>query len=461
MLIFFQLSKSGSRPPPPQAQAPQQQSLQSQQGSQGPGTPQFNQHASYAPQFYPPQQGQWGRGGSFPGPGYPGMPYASPPAWYPPPGQGFSQPGPVPYGGFPVAPPNQQPTQPPKPAPIGPIQNKDQTPSVPAADKITEAKEQSLPSTQATGTTAGSSNAPAPLAATKLTSNELPAAPTLPSVPHAATAPATKPPTGPKNGRIVPAIPLQGSSATKAPLQTNTGNVVKEATPQTTAASSRPAVDDATRAATAAVAAAMAKLPPINGQHTNGNTKVDNLVAKVSEMRTSEPIRAPRHPGTGGSVGQRGRARGGPRQDTRKVGVPVTDFDFESANAKFNKQGLVKEAIAGSPVVENSSNGPNNTENEAIIPTGPSYNKASSFFDDLSSEIKDRESGDTRLGGRQRRGEEQKKNLETFGQGSVDNGYRGGYRGRGRGRAGMRSRQLGTRGRGGYRGNRGDPHALT
>jgi protein LSM14 len=212
----------------------------------------------------------------------------------------------------------------------------------------------------------------------------------------------------------------------------------------------------------------MAKLPPINGQQTNGNSAVDGLAAKVNEMRTSDPIRTPRQPGGSGFGGQRGRGRGGPRQEARKVDVPTTDFDFESANAKFNKQDLVKEAIAGSPVGENSPNGRNNdAENEVVIPTGPSYNKASSFFDDLSSESKDRENGEGRSGGRQWRGEEQKKNLETFGQGSVDNGYRGGYRGRGRGRGGMRGRgyagigQHGGRGRGGYRGNRGDSKALT
>ena len=83
------------------------------------------------------------------------------------------------------------------------------------------------------------------------------------------------------------------------------------------------------------------------------------------------------------------------------------------------------------------------------IPAAVGYNKSSSFFDNISSEIKDRnEEGGNKLGGREFRSEERQKNLETFGQGSVDNGYRGGYGrgGRGRGRGYGRGRG----GRGGF-----------
>ena len=91
------------------------------------------------------------------------------------------------------------------------------------------------------------------------------------------------------------------------------------------------------------------------------------------------------------------------------------------------------------------------------------YNKSSSFFDNISSESKDRtEDGSNRLGGREFRSEERQKNLETFGQGSVDNGYRGGYgrggrgRGRGYGRGrGTRGSYEGRGGRNGVRGGRG------
>src|SRR5205085_1820030 len=97
------------------------------------------------------------------------------------------------------------------------------------------------------------------------------------------------------------------------------------------------------------------------------------------------------------SGGHRGRGNfraSGSHHAPRKVEVPTTDFDFESANAKFNKQDLVKEAIASaSPVGEGSgANGSGGESNgtDVVIPT-TSYNKATSFFDNISSESKDRE----------------------------------------------------------------------
>src|SRR5262249_28747334 len=140
----------------------------------------------------------------------------------------------------------------------------------------------------------------------------------------------------------------------------------------------------------------------------------------------------------------RGGYRGGHHQaHAKKVEVPSTDFDFESANAKFNKEELAKEAIAsGSPLIESDKKPVNGTTMKSTNgPTGVShilpvaYDKATSFFDNISSESRDREEGNRgKTSGREWRGEEEKKNMETFGQGSVDGGYRGGYRGRGRGR---------------------------
>ena len=152
--------------------------------------------------------------------------------------------------------------------------------------------------------------------------------------------------------------------------------------------------------------------------------------------------------------------------------IPKSDFDFESANAKFNKEDLIKEAIAsGSPLEELPPQEENIDETVNAAParkdslsgTVPAYNKSSSFFDNISSEAKDREeANDGRVNGRQVRSEEFKKNIETFGQGNVD----GGYRGRGRGGGYGRGRQYGSTYRGGYnsrgyggyntyRGNRG------
>jgi protein LSM14 len=390
------------------------------------------------------------------------MPYGGPPGWYPPPGQGFPQhPGPFPPYGYPPGPPGQfqqqqgQQNQGPKPAPIGPGA-KQQTPPT-ETEKQSEPKSLAKPAAEMAA--AAVQKAPTPPAASKPSPTEVQAAVNQPSTSqNAATAAAKSAPTGPKN-RIQPAIPLQSPAAAKAPLQANSGNAAPPPTAQPNPAAS---LRDATQAATAAVAAAMAKLPPA-GQ-TNGSA-VDNLTRKVNEMRTNDPIRAPRQPGGGGAGfsqnrgGSRG-GRGGSRNTHQKVEVPATDFDFESSNAKFNKQDLVKEAIAGSPLGEN----PPSTSPEADVPAG-GYNKSTSFFDNISSESRDRTeaaNGTTRPGGREWRGEEQKKNVETFGQGSVDNGYRGGFRGRGRGRGrGFRGRGYGGngqpgRGGGGFRGDRGD-----
>ena len=378
------------------------------------------------------------------------MPYGAPPGWYPPPGgqHGFppGPPGPFPLYGYPPGPPGQQQFpqghqgQQQKPAPIGPGANKQNgTSSTPSAGKEVEPKSLAKPAAEMA---AAAVKAPTPPVASKPSPSEVQAA-AQPSAAHTAATAATSKAaqTGPK--RIQPVVPLQSPAATKAPLQSSSSNIVSPPAAGVTPASLR----DATQAATAAVAAAMAKLPQANG------SSIEHLTKKVNEMRT-DAIRTPRNPGaSGGFERGRGRGRGGSRGGSSKVEVPASDFDFESSNAKFNKQDLVKEAIAGSPLGEKPSvSSPSAVEVPAL-----GYNKTKSFFDDISSESKERaEGGGARPGGREWRGEEQKKNVETFGQGSVDNGYRGGFRGRSRGR-GYRGRGYGgngqpQRGRGGYGG---------
>jgi len=447
------MSSSGSRPPPQASaqgqQGPQRQQQGPPQGAQQPpvsqvptppGVPPFAHHPQYPPQFYPPPPAGWGGRGGPPGP-FPPMPYGAPPGWYPPPGQHGFPPGPFPPYGYPPGPPGQfNQGQPPKPAPIGPGTGKQSIPSTPAADKEPEPKSLAKPAAEMA---AAAVKAPTPPVASKPTPNEVKAAVEQPSAAQsAATAAVSKPaPTGPRNNRIQPVIPLQSPAITKAPLQPTT-NVLSPPSGNNAAS-----LKEATDAATAAVAAAMARIP-----QTNGNA-MDNLTKKVNEMRTSDPIRTPRHPGAAGGFdrGRGGRGRGAPRNVAQKVEVPQTDFDFESSNAKFNKQDLVKEAIAGSPLDENQPSAVSPAEPDT---SAPGYNKTKSFFDDISSESKDRSEGSSgRPGGREWRGEEQKKNVETFGQGSVDNGgYRGGFRGRGRGRGGFRGRA------GGYGNHGGNVH---
>lgn len=288
----------------------------------------------------------------------------------------------------------------------------------------------------------------------------------------------------PRSGLIMPAVPiLSPAIKPKAPannaLQLNSTNI--PATGQTSAKLPAPrptqvptkSLEDANRDARAAVAAAMAKLPPAPSQkqQSTGESPVDNLTDKVNEMRTNDNIRTSRQPGTGGYAaghrGGRGGYRGGRQreeQPTKKMEVPKTDYNFAEANAKFNKHDVAKSAVAvGSPVsslingssettAETSINGNRRqSDHSAIIAAAPGYNKTSSFFDNISSESKDRDDvASKRLGGREFRSEEQKKNLETFGQGSVDNGFRGGFRGRSRGRG-----NRGGRGNYAPRGGRG------
>lgn len=274
-------------------------------------------------------------------------------------------------------------------------------------------------------------------------------------------------PTGPKNNRITPAVPFPnvGKPAASFP-QIGVAAAVKPAeqpNPAATAASIR----DATQQAKAAVAVAMAKLGgdasavPDAGPANGTGSAMDNLTKKVNEMR----VNAPR----GGSGGRGGRGRGNRSgSGAAKVDVPDSDYDFQTANAKFNKEELVKEAIAGSPLGEV----PNGAESSVLEESSTdqpapaqAYNKTRSFFDNISSEARERaESGGQKPGGREWRGEEQRKNMETFGQGSVDGGYRSNYRGRGRGRGrgggGGRGRGSGPQGRGGFR-PRGDAQGVS
>lgn len=447
--------------------------------------------------------------------GFPGMQYGAPPGWYPP-GQGFPYPpqGQLPGQFYAPQPPigstAQQQAQ---PGPQGP-QSKQ---AVPTATATADLKEEPIASQQedpekpvATVKLPSTSTTPAPVYPVKQPTPPPPPTDSKPDVAAALAPPAAatrkedhagnKPtPIGPKSGRIMPAVPrlspavktllpVNGTQQPK-PVTTTSENEkpITKIEPPRPSQNAKKSLDDANRDARAAVAAAMAKLSPAPGQKKQQDNEniVDNLAKKVNEMRTNDNIRTSRQAGSGGNAaghrGGRGGYRGGRSQDQQnhRVEVPATDYDFVSANAKFNKQDLVKEAIAtgstiGSPIEgaatkENSAassiNGTRNGNQPTMnIPPTAIYNKTSSFFDNISSESKDRDDGNVKkLGGREFRSEEQKKNLETFGQGSVDNGYRGGpgSRGRGRGRGYGRGRGGYTRGRGGYRGRGGNGTVAT
>ncbi|KAL8791358.1 MAG: hypothetical protein Q9195_005896 [Heterodermia aff. obscurata] len=487
-----QPQKQVSSQEPPQAQPTQQpQNSNSQQQKQTPvhnfqPPPPF----SYPPYGPPPNQ-RFGPYGFPPGPGYPGMQYgAPPPAWgYSPSTQGFPHP-----------PPRQ--FYPPQMPPIGsggPQQTQSGPPAQPTPppaiiDKEVSERSQAFTSDKPVATVKlpSATATPAPVINPPTAPPPPPPTESKPDVAAALAPPgvmawqgvknsAVQVPTATKSGRIMPAIPLKSPAMKPATLAVNgisrpeTNDAAPPAQAAAKSAPVRPPItakkslDTANQEAAAAVAAAMAKLPPAPGQkqQPNGDKAIDNLAKKVNEMRTIDNNRNSKQSSTGGYAGNhrggRGGARGGraTNEPSKKIEVPATDYDFTTANAKFNKQDLVKEAIAsGSPIEASTSgtdlpngssvNGSRKNSESVIIPPAPGYNKTSSFFDNISSETKDRLEG----GGREFRTEEQKRNVETFGQGSIDNGYRGGYRGRSRGRGFGRGRG-GYAGRGGYGGRGG------
>ena len=470
---------------PPQIQQGQQHPHQfSQQGP--PRFPQQQQQPQ-VPYGFPSHGPRYGPGGpsqGFPPYGYPGMQYGAPPqGWpYPPEGQDFPHGHPEQFNGPPGYPPNMHgpPSQGPPSKPQSPAEAMgSQAPPERLSAEQSEKATVKLPALSATP--AAGQNGPLPP-----TESKPPIADALaPPKPTTSRDPLSSKgnPAGSKSGRIMPAVPIV-SPAQKAKQPANgtpqfdggnansyAGKAAAAATVAPQAQGPTKSLEDANRDARAAVAAAMAKLPTGPAQQrkqTNGEgTAMDNLTTKVNEMRTNDQVRNSRQPGTGGYVagnrGGRGGHRGGrPRtaSQTKPVDVPKTDYDFALANAKFNKEELKKEAtINGSEIAspaegangDSISNASRRASETVVIPAAPGYNKSSSFFDDISSESKDRQDpSGQKMGGREFRNEERNKNLDTFGQGSVDNGYRGGFRGRGRGR-GFRGRGRGTpRGRGGF-----------
>ena len=155
-------------------------------------------------------------------------------------------------------------------------------------------------------------------------------------------------------------------------------------------------------------------------------------------------------------IDQQQGGRGGRRNRDIKAGdlrVPTTDFDFQSSNARFDKnsvgaakQNKEKEKNGDdAPQDEGSEDGEVKEKEEDVA-----YNPKKSFFDSISSSA----SGPVQAGGqgggrgrgrggRSRREEEREKNVATFGEpgglGLMGPGaYVGGYGRRGGGGRGRR-----------------------
>lgn len=352
-----------------------------------------------------------------------------PPAgWFPPGQGGFQQNAPPPwaYPGFPGAPPGmpQQPQQ---------HQQHQLTPPNNVGGPQSENK------AAPTGAGAGQPKAPAPVEMSS-DSQVLAQQPVNQANPVAPTPPVASKPSVQEVKETAAHLENQNPSGAAAESrQIPTGpRGVPNAAPAAPAA-----LESAAEAARKAVVqAAIARLGqtghasaapqiPVNG--------VDNLTRKVNEMSINAARSGVQH-NRGGAA--RGRGRGavgtyavGPH--AARVEIPKSDFDFEQANAKFNRDDVIKEKIAGTTVTD----APEGAEAQNTGETTPAYDKKTSFFDNIGT---DRQRKEVQFDRNAERG----KDIDTFGQASVDGGFRRGRGGRGRGYRG--------RGRGrGYSGSRG------
>ncbi|EIN07026.1 hypothetical protein PUNSTDRAFT_114533 [Punctularia strigosozonata HHB-11173 SS5] len=148
-----------------------------------------------------------------------------------------------------------------------------------------------------------------------------------------------------------------------------------------------------------------------------------------------------------GNNNRRGGGRGGREIKAGDLRVPVTDFDFESSNKRFDKNAIKSPGTdhPASPGLGADGEAPGEEEHAEE----PAYNPKKSFFDSLSASTgggsapHERGRGRGR-GGRTRREEERERNVATFGEpggvglmgpGAYVGGW-GGYGRRGGGRGG-------------------------
>jgi protein LSM14 len=208
----------------------------------------------------------------------------------------------------------------------------------------------------------------------------------------------------------------------------------------------------------------------IEAESTNNKKNNDHSAEGGKDQKTRR-FRGRR--GTGQQMGRQdgaiatGKSTGEDNSDAIGA-VPNTEFDFESANAKFDKATLIKEFSQLGIHVTNTAPTSTTTaykpaevqaggdsDTVVIPPTSNDtfYDRSRSFFDDISCESKERRNESQNERRDNRASQERRVNMETFGQISIDGG--GGGRFRGGRRGGYRGR--GHRGRGGGAG-RGNNH---
>ncbi|XP_043084065.1 LSM14A mRNA processing body assembly factor a isoform X1 [Puntigrus tetrazona] len=269
---------------------------------------------------------------------------------------------------------------------------------------------------------------------------------------------------------------------------------LRKSSPVETAAPSAPAVT--TSAPTARKSPVETRAASTNTQtpvdlteQTRGTDVPKPSVPESSQSRGGNRDASKRLAAGGPPAARRGRAgghRGRGRFPVRREG-PMKfekDFDFESANAQFNKDEIDKEFQSKLKLKDEKSDKALNGEDKGDSgvdtqnsegnadeedPLGPNcyYDKSKSFFDNISCDDTRKERSAVSGFPRERRqtwAEERRMNAETFGiplrrgrggfRGRGGMGFRGG-RGRGAGRGSFGAHPGGSGFRGGYRGSQG------
>uniref|UniRef100_A0A3Q1IEM6 LSM14A mRNA processing body assembly factor a n=1 Tax=Anabas testudineus TaxID=64144 RepID=A0A3Q1IEM6_ANATE len=293
------------------------------------------------------------------------------------------------------------------------------------------------------------------------------------------------------------ALPQSQSSAIGSALPSDSrslGTLVTEgrSSPSLDPLRKSPTLERVMQPAPAAPTVATAPAPGLGRRSPAHGRTAPSATGQSNQKVQNQDAMDTRRAATGAQANRRGRGgghRGRGRFNVRRDG-PMKfekDFDFESANAQFNKEEIDREFQSKLKLkdekTEKSVNGEDkgdsgvetqNSESNAddeCDPLGPNcyYDKSKSFFDNISCD--DTRKANDKSGGsgfpRERRqtwAEERRMNAETFGiplrQGRGRGGYRGrggmGFRG-GRGRPASRGSfgppQGGGGFRGGYRGN--------
>lgn len=257
-----------------------------------------------------------------------------------------------------------------------------------------------------------------------------------------------------------------------------------------------PSLEQVIQSAPSAPTAATTAPAPGLGRRSPAHARTAPSAAGPSSQKAQQQDGVDtRRAAAGAPANRRGRGgghRGRGRFNVRRDG-PMKfekDFDFESANAQFNKEEIDREfqsklklkdektekpekAVNGEDKGDSgveTQNSENNAEEECD-PLGPNcyYDKSKSFFDNISCDDTRKANDKSGSSGfpRERRqtwAEERRMNAETFGIPLRQSRGRGGYRGRGgmgfrggRGRSASRGSfgppQGGGGFRGGYRGN--------